>query len=365
MTTTPSRILLRIRPLHAVTAATLCLAIAGCAATPSPYGTPVPQSGIASKSQTCTSTEAPPDLAKQPNYRQVVVSAQTQNNRPLSRLAAKDLRLYQGSKELLIAFFQLQPAAVGILVDTSGSMESKLPICRSVLQGFVHDLNPSDEVFLLAFSDRVFILEQPTTDHARVIKSLTQLHAWGRTALYDSLIQAMRTVSNSCAKTRVIVLLTDGIDTASSASLKDTEEMSRNTNVPIYSIGIGDRNAALTVMGVNAYTATGMNSYNATGTVAGMGINPHTAGGISPPPTIVDDRVDTEPLGDLAHESGGHAYTADLSNNGKVLKQVASAIAAKIGNQYIVGFIGDGSTDQLRIEAPNAKSVTLKVIATD
>lgn len=233
-------------------------------------------------------------------------------------------------------------------------MQPKLPICQAALEGFVNDLGPSDELFLLTFSDHVLVLVPPTADHARVIKSLSPLHAWGRTALYDSLIQAMRTVSKSCAKTKAIVLLTDGMDTASSASLKDTEEISRNTNVPIYSIGIGNPNAAPMVMG--------MNSYPGTGTVMGMGVNRYTAGGISPSPTIVDDRVDTRALDDLARDSGGQAYTVDLANNGKVLKQITSAIAAKIGNQYIVGFIGDGSTSQLRVEAPGKNGLTFQIL---
>ncbi len=105
-----------------------------------------------------------------------------------------------------------------------------------------------------------------------------------------------------------------------------------------------------------------VNSYTASGTVLGMGVNPHTAGGISPSLTRAIDRVDTRALGDLAQDSGGVAYTVDLSNNGKALKQVTSAIAAKISNQYMVGFIGDGSTNRLRVEAPGKKAVTLKIL---
>lgn len=155
----------------------LCLAIAACTAAPIPYATPLEQSALPSTGKRCPGAETPPELAKQPNYRQVVISAQSQKDRPRTRLTAGDLRLYQGDKELHIAFFQPQPAAVGILVDTSGSMQPKLPVCQSVLQGFINDLNPSDEVFLLAFNDRVFLLSKPTSDHASVIKSLSALHA--------------------------------------------------------------------------------------------------------------------------------------------------------------------------------------------
>jgi|SRR5579871_28236 len=108
----------RIRLTHKAAAATLCAVRAGCATpAPSKYGTPQSQSGLPSKPQNCPNIAAPPDLIKQPNYRQIEVSAQSQNNQPFPKLTAKDLRLYQADKQLQIAFSKPQPATVGILVD--------------------------------------------------------------------------------------------------------------------------------------------------------------------------------------------------------------------------------------------------------
>lgn len=79
-------------------------------------------------------------------------------NEPLPKLSAADLTLFQGKKQLEIVFFERQPATVGILVDTSGSMDQKLPICRSSIADFVNDLDPRDDAFLFAFSNRPFCL---------------------------------------------------------------------------------------------------------------------------------------------------------------------------------------------------------------
>ncbi len=226
---------------HIVVASILCAALAGCAT--SPYGTPLAQGGPSPSAQTCASAASPPpDLAKQPNYRQVVVAAQTQNNLPPPKLLAKDLRLYQGDKQLEIAFFEPRATSVGILVDTSGSMELKLPICRAALEAFINDLYPSDELSLFAFSDRVHVLARPTTDHAGVIKDLAILHAYGRTALYDSLVEGLHAVSQGCAKTKTILLITDGMDDASSSSITQVVDLARENNVAIYSVGIGNPN---------------------------------------------------------------------------------------------------------------------------
>ena len=134
-----------------------------------------------------------------------MIAAQSQNDHPLSKLTAEDLRLYQGDKQLQIAFFEPQPAAVGIVVDTSGSMDPKLPLCRIALKAFIDDLNPSDEISLFAFSERQFLLAKWTTDHAAVIQRLAVLHAYGRTALYDSLSHVLAYLSESNMKRKAIL----------------------------------------------------------------------------------------------------------------------------------------------------------------
>src|SRR5271156_492856 len=83
-------------------------------------------SAAGSGSQSCAPAESPPPtVAKQPNYRQVVLSAQMPDNQPSPKLTAADLTLYQGNKQIPIAFFQQLPTTVGILIDTSGSMDEK------------------------------------------------------------------------------------------------------------------------------------------------------------------------------------------------------------------------------------------------
>lgn len=317
---------------------------AGSVAIQSPQGAVTPPHNAAATTQhtdtPTTMTEclpvepAPPELAKQPNYRQVVVLAQGQNDQALPRLTAKDLRLYQANRQLQIAFFKPQPATVGILVDTSTRMWRKLPICRAAIKSFMDDLDPSDKIFLLSFSDHVLVLAKPTTDHARIIKSLHRLHALGRTALYDSVIQALQTFSSSCTKTKAIVLLTDGMDNASSSTLKDTVDLARKTSVPIYSIGIGNTNWADLKTQMMLSTGTG---------------------------SMSDDRVDGRALNDLSENTGGKIFIVNLIRRSETVKQATAAIANKIGNQYVVGFIGDGSTAQLRIEAPMDKGLALRI----
>jgi von Willebrand factor type A domain len=109
---------------------------------------------------------------KQPDYRQVLISAHNRKNLPPPKLTLANLRLYQDGKQLQIVFLQPQPITVGILVDNSGSMEPKLPQTRDALSDFIHDLNPGDEIFVDAFSDRPYTLAPLTTDRKIVIDRL-------------------------------------------------------------------------------------------------------------------------------------------------------------------------------------------------
>jgi VWFA-related protein len=314
-------------------AAILCLILLGCAAGPG-AAPPTQSAAPTTPSNTCAQAVSPPaDVAKQPSYRQVLVSVQNQNNLAPPKLTAKDLRLHQGEKELQIAFFQPQPVAVAILVDTSGSMEFKLPMCRSGLEVFINDLNPSDEISLFAFSDHPFLLVRPTTEHSRVTQRLAVLHAFGRTALYNSLIAGMEVMSQSCVRNKALLLITDGIDDASSATLDQTVAMARKMSMPIYSIGIGNPTAKVT-----SFLGSPYGDINA---------------------------LDTKALAALATDTGGETFTVTLDDKGEALKQATTAIAGEVSNRYIVGFIGDGSTRELQVDAPKDKGLILKVTAPD
>jgi von Willebrand factor type A domain len=79
------------------------------------------------------------------------------------------VQLFEEKKPIPIQFFAHEPASIGILADTSGSMESKLPQAKEAITQFVNDLNPQDDVFLFAFSSQPFLLQPFTTDHKAVV----------------------------------------------------------------------------------------------------------------------------------------------------------------------------------------------------
>jgi Ca-activated chloride channel homolog len=134
------------------------------------------------------------------------------------------------------------PKAIVIAIDTSGSMDLKLQTIRSEIGKFLGQLNPCDQVALVAFSDRTFLLENLTTNHKTVEHLLAFLHAYGRTAIYDAVNQSMETLSKAQYHDRTLVLVTDGMDNASQTSRDALLATVAHNQVPIYAIGIGDPN---------------------------------------------------------------------------------------------------------------------------
>ncbi len=187
-------------------------------------------------------------LRSQAGYAQVTVTVTDSAGRYVTGLNRDQIKLYVDGAQQPIEFFRRDlkaPVSVGILVDTSGSMQPKIPQARAAIAQFVDDLNPRDDVFLVAFSARPFLLQGFTTDHERVLERLGLLHAEGRTALYDVIMDGLLTVERGRYDKKALLVVTDGMDTASRrASIEQVVEEARRLGVLIYSIGIGNPNAS-------------------------------------------------------------------------------------------------------------------------
>src|SRR5208337_840348 len=127
----------------------------------------------------------------------------------------------------------------GIVVDTSGSMSWKLAAAEAALQHFVRTLNPRDQFFLIAFSDRAFLLQDFTDNPAGLNRAIGILHAYGRTALYDAVVKGLQKVEQGRWPKKALLVMTDGMDNASSNTLDGAIQAARRAGVLIYTVGLG------------------------------------------------------------------------------------------------------------------------------
>jgi Ca-activated chloride channel family protein len=280
-------------------------------------------------------------IRTQPGYAQATVTVTDRSGTHITDLTKDDFRLYEDGQQRPIDFFRKDlntPVSVGILVDTSGSMEPKISQAKAAIAAFISDLNARDDVFLFAFSDNPYLLQPFTMDHAAVMSRLALLHAYGRTALYDVILDGLIMVSRGRYDKKALLVVTDGMDTASSSSIEQVVAQARRQGVLVYSIGIGDPNVTLPGFGI----------------MFGLPL----AGG-------ADDRVDARTLQILSTETGAKTFIIREVGDGELLRQATQSISEELREQYTVGFTSPypsrGGYRSLRVEVPSRPDLTVRV----
>ncbi len=110
------------------------------------------------------------------------------------------------------------PISVVIAIDTSGSMDgTPIVAAREAAQGLVDRLNVDDEVAVVSFADQPRVLSDFTTDRSETLATIRSVTALGATALYGAVGESAALIAQADTETRVLVLLSDGVDSGVSA----------------------------------------------------------------------------------------------------------------------------------------------------
>jgi len=278
---------------------------------------------------------APEEIRTLPGYIEIAVTVAKPDGTYVDGLSKSDFNLSVSGASQPINFFRAgeeSPATVGILVDTSGSMTPKLPQARAAIEQFVKALDPEDQVFLFAFSCRPFRLQPLTNDHDALIQRLDLLHAYGQTALFDTILQGISEAQESHNQRKVLLVITDGIDNKSSSSPDDVVQAAKSSGVLVYSIGIGDPNAAAE---------------------QSIAIGPFVTGGGDV------ERVDAASLSRLATANGSKSYIIQTVGDGEALKKACEEIADDLHERhsYAIGFVAHAPANYVPPTMPIALQV--------
>jgi VWFA-related protein len=162
------------------------------------------------------------------------------NGRYVAGLKRNDFLVEEDGKRQTLSYVdqnQDTPVSIGIVLDTSGSMRSKLDTATEAIDRFVRTIQPDDDIFLMSFDSDTYLLQDFTSDRAKLRKGLRYAESEGRTALYDALEAALKKIKSGANQKRAILLITDGEDTASHASFEEIRERIREST-PVYPLGI-------------------------------------------------------------------------------------------------------------------------------
>ncbi len=132
------------------------------------------------------------------------------------------------------------PVAMGIVVDNSGSMRDKREKVNQAVLNLIRASNPHDEIFVVNFSQKSYLDQDFTSDVNLLQAALHQVSARGSTALYDAIVaSAVHLRNNSNLEKKVLLVITDGQDNMSEATLQEASRRLEQANGPtLYAIGL-------------------------------------------------------------------------------------------------------------------------------
>jgi VWFA-related protein len=363
--------------IRGVGIALMITAVTGCTLKQSPEP---PSEQVGSNStplpveRSCKSPDAPPpDVANNPGYRQFDVSVSNSIGWPVSGLTQRDFVLYAGSQTLPITYFREhkndEPVAIALVVDTAGSMASKMPTVKQSLGDFVKNLNPCDTVTPFAFNSQVYLLQPFTTDHQMTAEKMGLLNPSGKSALYDATNTALQSLEGAVYRNRKLILISDGIDNSSVVTEQAIVARATKDGIPIYAVGIGDPNAPeKSGIDIGPIHIVGQ-SYIPSGEPIVMGppgIGEHTAyvPGIQPAWSGTD-RVDVKGIESLSAMAGGQSYIVPSRGEvaGKSFETAIFAIADNIAKGYTIGAVVTDHVTPSTVKTTVVKRLDLEVRA--
>jgi len=175
----------------------------------------------------------------------VTVSATVRDNkgRLVKDLTKQDFEVIDRGERRAISEFRAEraPLSLAILFDVSGSMDVA---ARSTAAKFAahHVLSwlddGRDEAGLFAFDSRLREVAPFTVDTRALKGALGEVDPFGATSLHDAISEAAARVATRPAARRAVVVLTDGIDTASRLSPAEVSAKAAAIDVPVYIIAL-------------------------------------------------------------------------------------------------------------------------------
>ncbi len=161
--------------------------------------------------------------------------------RIVTGLTQNDFIIYDDGAPQTISQFsrEYMPLSVVLLLDTSSSMAGKkLDNAKRSLDQFLKRLNSGDEAMLVTFDSRPIVAQPFTKDLDSIRRSIRRVEALGSTALYDAILRGLQESQNAGNRRRVLLLLSDGINTYGNAELNGTIARLRRSAAELFAIGL-------------------------------------------------------------------------------------------------------------------------------
>lgn len=243
-------------------------------------------------------------------------------------LEAEHFQVLEDGKPQAVAYFakgdQRESAPeihVGLLLDTSGSMSTDMPLARSAAVRFLNTMREAVDITLVEFDTEAQMARYGQQDFPRLVERIRSRKPDGFTALYDALSLYLSSTDGMSGRP-ILVLLSDGGDTRSTSRLSDVLTLLKASTVTVYAIGFLERQPSSTRDSQRAV------------------------------------------LMQLAAESGGQAFFPHSMNE---VGEAYDKVASEIRGQYSLGYVPTNTTRdgkwrkvEVKLRHPDEKSLRLR-----
>ena len=165
-----------------------------------------------------------------------------EHRRPVTNLERNAFHIFDDGRAQRIHSFRRDdvPVALAIVIDNSGSMRDKRAGVNAAALNLVRASNPEDQVCVINFNNDYYLDQDYTGDIGLLREALERIESRGGTALYDALVATSgHLMKNAKLQKKVILVVTDGEDTASRGTLEQVVRAIAVDGGPaIYAIGL-------------------------------------------------------------------------------------------------------------------------------
>ena len=183
--------------------------------------------------------QQPPTFRSGTQIVSLFVTVTDAQRRLVPNLVQDDFEVRDNDKPQPIVLFENKtlPISVVVMLDTSGSMTGNLSLLRDAAEQFIIRLFPEDRAKVGAFNDKIEVSGRFSGDRDDLIAEMRGLDFGNSTRLFDALEVSLDEL-NGIEGRRVILVFTDGEDTASRTGSGSIVERARANEVMVYAIGL-------------------------------------------------------------------------------------------------------------------------------
>jgi Ca-activated chloride channel family protein len=245
------------------------------------------------------------------NVVSLTVTVTDKRGHHLTNLDQRAFAVFEDQVAQEISFFSNvdEPASVAVVFDLSGSMHAeKITRAKLALERFLANCHPADDFSLIGFNDHAWLALDRARDAEQLLRQFSAVTPRGNTALFDAVALGLAQLEHATQPRRVLLVISDGEDNRSRASLNHVKRMAQESAAMIYAVGITDF------------------------------FQRRSGGGLV--------------LSELAEETGGKAY---FPGGGEEMSEAFEKIALELRQQYSIGytpsnFVADGRWRRVKVK---------------